>query len=380
MPELKKESHQAASTLAAGRRVSIDGLWKEYGQVVAVRDVSFHLEPGEFLSLLGPSGSGKTSTLMMVAGFERPTRGSIAVDGTNVLSQSPQHRNFGVVFQGYALFPHMTALQNVEFPLRMRRHSTIQRRRLASEMLEKVGLAGMAHRRPRELSGGQQQRVALARALVFKPDALLLDEPLGALDKNLRERMQAEIKDLQRNTGISILFVTHDQDEAMTMSDRIAVMDGGRVVQLGSPQDLYYRPSTPFVAGFFGETNLLTCEILETAAPYTNVMLAGGITGPALAPLRVPVSKGALLSVRPERIRIMRDATEGNLQTDFEARATVTELTFLGRHFRVLAETPQQRFAVLSSDLDLMRSFTPGMPVRLGWSRNDAQILTNDDA
>ena len=378
MPDHHHEVTAAVSAQPSGRRVTLDRVWKEYGQVVAVQDVSFALEPGEFLSLLGPSGSGKTSTLMMVAGFERPSRGAIAVDGVDVISHSPQHRNFGVVFQGYALFPHMTARENVEFPLRMRGHSVAGRRRLAGDMLAKVGLEGMADRRPRELSGGQQQRVALARALVFQPDALLLDEPLGALDKNLRERMQAEIKALQRKTGISILFVTHDQDEAMTMSDRIAVMDGGRIVQVGSPQDVYYRPLTPFVAGFFGETNLLACQVLDAGSPYAAVMLAGGAKGPALAPRRGGRAGGgqaALLSVRPERIRIMPDAA-----MDFQTEATVTEQTFLGRHFRVQAETAHQRFAVLSSDLELMRSLVVGMPVRLGWTRDDAQVLVRDDA
>ena len=363
----------------AGRRVSLDRVWKEYGQFVAVRDVSFTLEPGEFLSLLGPSGSGKTSTLMMVAGFEQPSRGSIAVDGVDVVSQTPQHRNFGVVFQGYALFPHMTARQNVEFPLRMRGHAASARTRLALDMLAKVGLEGMADRRPREMSGGQQQRVALARALVFEPDALLLDEPLGALDKNLRERMQSEIKELQRKTGISILFVTHDQDEAMTMSDRIALMDGGRIVQVGSPQDVYYRPLTPFVAGFFGETNLLACRVLDAGAPYATVLLDGGAKGLALAPRHGPAAgdnRAALLSVRPERIRIVPSGTG----MDFAVGATVTGQTFLGRHFRLQADTPHQRFAVLSSDLELMRSLVAGMPVTLGWMRDDAQVLDHGDA
>ena len=373
MPDFNEHAAQRAP-LAAGCRVTLDGVSKHYNGFAAVTDVSFALEPGEFLSLLGPSGSGKTSTLMMVAGFEHPTSGMIAVDGKPILEQSPQHRNFGVVFQGYALFPHMTARQNVEFPLRMRGHRAAARRLLALDMLDKVGLATMADRRPRELSGGQQQRVALARALVFKPDALLLDEPLGALDKNLRERMQAEIKDLQRKTGISILFVTHDQEEAMTMSDRIAVMDGGRIAQIGTPQDVYYRPSTPFVASFFGETNLLPCRGLDDGSPHRAVMLDGGVTGSALAPHREESGEAGqtlLMSVRPERISIRTD----HRAMDFLVSATVTEQTFLGRHFRVVAQSPHQRLTVLSSDLDLVRDLAPGSPVRLGWMRDDAQLL-----
>ena len=363
----------------SGKKVTLDRVWKEYGRFTAVRDVSFSLHPGEFLSLLGPSGSGKTSTLMMVAGFEQPSRGSITVNGADVLYHTPQQRNFGVVFQGYALFPHMTAQQNVEFPLRMRGHNASARRRLAADMLAKVGLEGMAERRPRQMSGGQQQRVALARALVFQPDALLLDEPLGALDKNLRERMQAEIKELQRKTGISILFVTHDQDEAMTMSDRIAVMDGGRIVQVGAPQDVYYRPLTPFVAGFFGETNLLACRVLDAGTPYATVMLDGGLQGPALAPQRdagAGEERAALLSIRPERIGIVPTKAP----FDFTVEATVTGQTFLGRHFRVQAQTAHHRFAVLSSDLERMRSIVVGSPVTLGWTRDDAQILVRDSA
>ena len=246
----------AVATRASGRRLEVDGVWKAYdsGSYV-VQDVSFTLEPGEFITLLGPSGSGKTTTLLMVAGFETPTRGRILVDGRDVAWLSPARRNFGVVFQGYALFPHLSVLENVEFALRMRRVSRHQSHLRAMEMLEKVGLTEFAKRRPRELSGGQQQRVALARALVFEPDALLLDEPLGALDKGLRETLQLEIKEIQRRIGISILLVTHDQDEAMMMSDYIAVMRNGRIVQLGSPADLYQHPRTPFVAGFLGETN-----------------------------------------------------------------------------------------------------------------------------
>jgi putative spermidine/putrescine transport system ATP-binding protein len=210
-----------------------------------LEDINFSIERGEFLTLLGPSGSGKTTTLMIVAGFEVPTHGQVRVDGRDVARLAPERRNFGVVFQGYALFPHMSALENVEFALKMRRIPRRDCYRLSMEMLEKVGLSEFAMRRPRELSGGQQQRVALARALVFQPDALLLDEPLGALDKRLRESLQIEIKEIQQRIGISVLFVTHDQSEAMMMSDRIAVMRNGRIVQIGSPTDVYQHPQTP---------------------------------------------------------------------------------------------------------------------------------------
>ena len=272
-------------TQPAGRHVDVRHIWKAYtpGNFV-VRDVTFTLQPGEFLTLLGPSGSGKTSTLMMVAGFETPSEGEIHVDGKDVANLPPERRNFGVVFQGYALFPHMSVLDNVEFPLRMKRVARQQRRRQAIDMLERVGLADLAARRPRELSGGQQQRVALARALVFEPDALLLDEPLGALDRRLREQLQLEIKEIQRRVGISILFVTHDQDEAMMMSDRIAVMDHGEIVQIGSPSDVYLHPDTSFVASFLGETNLIPVTFQGTERGQAVVRYASGMLGRARMP------------------------------------------------------------------------------------------------
>lgn len=361
---------------SSARQVRLDGVWKEYHKFVAVEDVSFALKPGEFLTLLGPSGSGKTSTLMMVAGFEMPTRGAITVDGVDVVSRSPKDRNFGVVFQGYALFPHMTARENVEFPLRMRHQPAELRRKLALEMLEKVGLSAFADRRPRELSGGQQQRVALARALVFSPDALLLDEPLGALDKNMRERMQDEIKELQARIGISILFVTHDQNEAMSMSDRIAVMNAGRIVQIGSPQDIYYRPSSPFVASFFGETNLISCEIGEMAGSLTQVSFAGGASGPAANSLGVRLPKGrGLVSVRPERVRLLA----GDDRADIEFRATVKECTFLGRYFRVILATDHQRFAVVTSDPNIAGDLVAGQSVRIGWMAAEGQLLLPEE-
>ena len=244
-----------------GRRdLEVLSVSKAYSGPDVVRDLTFTLRQGEFLTLLGPSGSGKTTTLLMVAGFERPTAGDVRIGGRSIVNDPPQRRNFGIVFQSYALFPHMTVLENVEFPLRMRRVAKRDRRTPALDMLDKVGLGGLESRKPRELSGGQQQRVAVARALVFDPDALLLDEPLGALDKRLRESMQIEIKAIQRRVGISILYVTHDQEEAMVMSDRIAIMREGRIVQIGSPTDLYKHPQTPFAASFLGETNLLPCR------------------------------------------------------------------------------------------------------------------------
>ncbi len=362
----------------SGRHVAVHHVWKAYtpGNYV-VRDVSFTLEPGEFLTLLGPSGSGKSSTLMMLAGFEQPTRGEIRVNGRDVASLTPERRNFGVVFQGYALFPHMSVLENVEFSLRMKRVPRRQRRRRAVAMLERVGLSDFAARRPRELSGGQQQRVALARALVFEPDALLLDEPLGALDRKLREQLQVEIKELQRRVGISILFVTHDQDEAMTMSDRIAVMTDGEVEQIGSPADLYLHPATAFVAGFLGETNLLpaVCEGMENGQAV--VRLQNGMLTRARLPRSGPtpgIGQAALISLRPERIRLL-DATESAMHvTD----GVLTSHTFLGRHARSVVLALGQSLVVSATELPQTICASPGARVRLGWRHDDAQLLAGD--
>jgi len=227
------------------------------GKTNAVDDVSIDVERGEFLTLLGPSGSGKTTTLLMIAGFETPTSGVIELDGHDLVLSKPYERNIGMVFQNYALFPHMTAAKNVVFPLKMRRFPKQDINARAQRMLELVGLRRFADRYPRELSGGQQQRVALARGLVFNPDVLLLDEPLGALDKNLREQMQVEIKRIHREVGITMIYVTHDQTEAMTMSDRVAVFCNGKVEQVGSPLDVYNRPANRFVGEFIGDSNFL---------------------------------------------------------------------------------------------------------------------------
>ena len=363
----------AQATQRRGHRVEVDQVWKSYTPGThVVRDVSFTLAPGEFLTLLGPSGSGKTSTLMMVAGFEDPDRGAIRVDGRDVAGLPPERRNFGVVFQGYALFPHMSVLDNVAFPLRMKQVGASARRRAAMEMLEKVGLAEFAARRPRALSGGQQQRVALARALVFEPDALLLDEPLGALDRQLREALQQEIKDIQRRVGVSILFVTHDQDEAMMMSDRIAVMDQGQIAQLGTPDDVYLHPETPFVASFLGETNLLHGICGAPRDGYATVRFTGA-HGPAR------ISRGGArpkdgdtvrVSLRPERIALLG----ADDSADCVVSGTLTDRVFLGRHTRLVVQALGQSLVVSTASM-LPGSLDVGASVRLGWSREDAQIL-----
>src|SRR5947207_9150962 len=270
------------------------------GKSNAVDHVSIDVERGEFITLLGPSGSGKTTTLLMIAGFETPTSGGIELDGRNLVARKPYERNIGMVFQNYALFPHMTATNNVLFPLKMRGFPKHEIGARAERMLGLVGLRRFADRYPRELSGGQQQRVALARGLVFNPDVLLLDEPLGALDKNLREQMQVELKRIHREVGITMIYVTHDQTEAMTMSDRIAVFSHGMLEQTAPPLEVYHRPVNRFVGEFIGDSNFFAGRV-DAAKPGV-VDLAG--IGPVRVATATGMSSGDIdLLIRPERLR-----------------------------------------------------------------------------
>ena len=262
--------------------VSFSRVSRVFGEVRAVDDVSFDIGDGEFFSMLGPSGSGKTTCLRLIAGFEQPDSGHIVVHGRNVEGVPPYERDVNTVFQDYALFPHMTVQQNVEYGLMIRRVPAAERRKRAGEMLELVKLGGMGERKPSQLSGGQRQRVALARALINRPAVLLLDEPLGALDLKLREQMQDELKDLQRQVGITFLYVTHDQGEALAMSDRLAVFNRGRIEQIGAPGDIYEHPATAFVAGFVGVSNLCEGELAQR--------LSGAAQPFAIRPEKIAVS------------------------------------------------------------------------------------------
>src|SRR5215468_3505952 len=265
-------------------RLEVKAVTKLYSGHAAVRNVSFAVEDGEFVTLLGPSGSGKTTLLMLVAGFAVPTEGSIAVDGVDITAIPPERRDFGMVFQGYALFPHLTAEANVAFPLEVRGTPATEVRRKVAATLELVQLGALAKRRPAQLSGGQQQRVALARALVFAPKLLLLDEPLSALDKSLRADMQCELKDLHRRTGVTFLHVTHDQEEALAMSDRIIVLNDGTIEQIGGPRDLYRRPRSSFVAGFLGDNNLIAATVRGVAPQGAVIDVLGRAVAVAPAP------------------------------------------------------------------------------------------------
>lgn len=286
--------------------VELRDVVKRFGDVVAVERVSLRIRDGEFFSLLGPSGCGKTTTLRMIAGFEQPTEGGVFIASQPVAGVPAFDRNTNMVFQNYALFPHMTVAQNVAFGLEMKRVPRSEINERVTQALEMVRLPGMEDRRPKQLSGGQQQRVALARALVNRPEVLLLDEPLGALDLKLRKEMQLELKDLQHRVGITFVYVTHDQEEALTMSDRIAVMHEGRVLQVGSPTEIYERPTCRFVADFIGETNFLNGQVVGQKNGHAVVEIRPDLTIQVLAGEEGAANKEVVtVAVRPEKIRIL---------------------------------------------------------------------------
>jgi putative spermidine/putrescine transport system ATP-binding protein len=293
--------------------VKISGLTKRYGDFVALAPTDLEVAAGEFLTLLGPSGSGKTTLLGLIAGLATPDGGQLLINGQDVTYGAAYERDIGTVFQNYALFPHMTVAENIAFPLKMRKIDAATGRKRALEALELVRLPQVAQRYPKELSGGQQQRIALARCLVYKPSIVLMDEPLGALDKKLRDQMQLEIKRIHRELGTTIIYVTHDQEEAMTMSDRICLMNHGRIEQLGTPSDLYFRPRTLFVADFLGESNLLegTVERVDGAEADVNLARDGGR---ARATVHAPLAAGSKVRVmvRPQNIAVRPEHAEFN--------------------------------------------------------------------
>jgi putative spermidine/putrescine transport system ATP-binding protein len=325
------------------------------GRVLAVHDLNLSIARGEFLTLLGPSGSGKTTTLNMLAGFERPVHGSITLDGRPVDRLPPYERNIGMVFQNYALFPHMSVAENVAFPLAVRR------------------LGEYGDRRPAQLSGGQQQRVALARALVFEPSLVLMDEPLGALDRKLREHMQIELKQLHDMLGITILYVTHDQAEALTMSDRIAVFQGGTVVQLGTPDELYNAPADAFVASFIGDNNLFDGVVEDVVDGICRVRLEGGLPVAACATRSPDAGCPVRLAVRPERVRLAAGTPAENSFV-----ASVEGRIYLGDHQQLLARLPNGQPVTVKTDA--ARATSPGEKVALSWSAADCWAFPAADA
>jgi putative spermidine/putrescine transport system ATP-binding protein len=343
------ESRQLAPSTPA---VQLVGLRKRFGDIDAVDGIDLSIADGEFFALLGPSGSGKTTVLRMIAGFERPTAGAVLLHGHDVSHVPAYDRDVNTVFQDYALFPHMTVLQNVEYGLKVKGVAKAERRRRALEMLETVRLGQFGGRKPNQLSGGQRQRIALARALVNKPRVLLLDEPLGALDLKLREEMQVELKTIQHTVGITFIFVTHDQSEALSMSDRVAVFHNGRIEQVGTPRDVYERPQTPFVANFVGTSNLLTGELAGAGNPAGADGTAGQYT------------------VRPERIAVNPPSIDTD--SDISVSGRVVDIQYLGADSRVRVRLPDGSHLIASVPSDGLAGLQVGSDAVLSWPRSAA--------
>jgi putative spermidine/putrescine transport system ATP-binding protein len=354
-------------------------LRKDFGTIAAVDGINLEVRRGEFVTLLGPSGSGKTTTLRMVAGFMAPTSGSIEIDGTDMTRVPPHRRDVGMVFQNYALFPHMTAADNVAFPLRMRRRPASEIKKRVADALDLVKLGSHGDRYPRQLSGGQQQRIALARAVVFEPRLLLMDEPLGALDRKLRESLQLEIIRVSRELGATVLYVTHDQEEALVMSDRIAIFSMGRIEQLGSGEDLYDRPSSLFVADFIGESNILrgTYEVDGGSAGWiTREGARWRVGGAAAARSDLPAGVAAALVVRPERMRILNGEAGSDGMNTIDA--TVDEVLYLGPDTKYQLALPSgQRISIREPRETQGRELQRGDPVRVGWSVDHGLLVAD---
>ncbi|MFZ4479249.1 MAG: ABC transporter ATP-binding protein [Rhodoferax sp.] len=371
--------------------IEFEHVFKRYpgSPAPAVDDLNLHIEAGEFLTLLGPSGSGKTTTLMLLAGFEAPSAGSIRFDGASIESLPPHLRNMGVVFQSYSLFPHMTVAQNVAFPLSVRKVAAATIADKVAAALAKVHLENFTHRKPNQLSGGQQQRVALARALVFEPRLVLMDEPLSALDKKLREEMQLEIRRLHRELGVTMVFVTHDQSEAMTLSDRVAVFNQGRIEQLASPQQLYDAPANPFVANFLGDNNMLNCTLEHglSANPAAATAVVRTASGQALqarlcGTRALAQDASVKLCVRPEFLQLSADSAA--LATPNRLSATLLDLIHQGDHWRLVArldcaggngpDLAPQWFAKISPGA-LPAGLVVGQNLCLGFRPEDAWVF-----
>ncbi len=362
---------------AAGHALELRGIGKRYGSFTAVADVSLAVPRGAFLTLLGPSGSGKTTLLMIIAGFTEPTSGQVLLDGADITHRPPEQRQFGMVFQGYALFPHMTVAENVAFPLRVRGMAKPDRDAKVRAALDLVQLDRFADRRPSQLSGGQQQRVALARALVFDPDLLLLDEPLSALDKKLRAELQDELKALHRRVGRTFVNVTHDQEEALSLSDQVAILNHGHLVQLGAPATLYEAPRTRFVADFLGKSNFLHGTVRELRPGGVAVQVGTArlqqhwpdhLARPALgAP--------ALLSLRPEKLALLGDDDDAENTTT----GSITAWSYLGAGFALTVATDCGPLRVALPAWRAPIAPQEGLPVRLGWAA-DAAVPVVDDA
>jgi spermidine/putrescine transport system ATP-binding protein len=353
---------------------------KKFGDTIAVDHIDLEVRDGEFFSLLGPSGCGKTTTLRMIGGFEQPTSGLIELDGRDVTWLPPYQRNVNTVFQSYALFPHLTIFENVAFGLRRRGVKDSEIKLRVSEMLRLVELPGFEKRKPNQISGGQAQRVALARALINRPAVLLLDEPLGALDLKLRRQMQIELKRIQQEVGITFIYVTHDQEEAMTMSDRIAVMNSGRYEQLGDPESLYERPTTRFVAGFLGVSNLLPGKLSGSADGYAIAEL-GGDSRVRVPPILGNGNAAVEVGVRPEKIR-MHKADQAAPAGSNELEGTVIDASYLGVSTSYVVEARSgARLTIYEQNVERTvhgSLHRPGETVRLSWSPDHTFVVRSE--
>jgi len=368
--EVQPDKGEAGSTGS----VHLEGVTKKFGSFKAVDDLDLEIANGEFFTMLGPSGCGKTTTLRMIAGFEQPTSGKVMIDGTDVAGQPAYKRPTNTVFQSYALFPHMTLEENVGFGLKRKKVGKDEIKRRVADELERVGLAREAKRKPAQLSGGQQQRVALARALVNLPKVLLLDEPLGALDLKLRKALQVELKKIQRDVGITFVYVTHDQEEALTMSDRIAVMNEGRIEQCAGPEDVYERPATTFVAGFIGVSNLMPAEVENG----DSVKITGGPTVVMPDAASFSTHENLFAVVRPEKLEVHGPGEGPSDRPGIEG--VVESSLFLGTATQLGVEVAaESRLTVLvpnASEDERSRLPEPGARVHLSWEPEHMHLVT----
>ena len=354
--------------------VEFERVQKSYdGEVLVVKDLNLSMPKGEFLTMLGPSGSGKTTCLMMLAGFETATHGEIKLGGKNINNIPPHKRGIGMVFQNYALFPHMTVAENLAFPLQVRKLDKSVQEEKVQRALGMVQMNSFAGRRPSQLSGGQQQRIALARALVFEPELILMDEPLGALDKQLRETLQFEITNLAHELGITVVYVTHDQTEALTMSDRVAVFDDGRIQQLAAPDELYEQPQNSFVAQFIGENNTLEGVIKEIKGETCIVQLDSGDIIDAIPVNVSKVGERTKVSIRPERVEFDKTRLSPDAHT---LKATVLEFIYMGDIFRTrLRVAGKEDFVIKSRNAPDQTRLVPGQEIEIGWLPQDCRAL-----
>jgi spermidine/putrescine transport system ATP-binding protein len=351
--------------------IQLQNVEKRFGSELVVKGIDLEVEKGEFLTILGPSGCGKTTTLRMIAGFERPTEGQILLEGRNVVDIPPYKRDVNTVFQSYALFPHMTVYENIAYGLRMKGVPRSAQAERVQEVLRMVQLEPLGNRKPMQLSGGQQQRVAVARALINKPKVLLLDEPLGALDLKLRKQMQIELKHLQQRLEITFIYITHDQEEALTMSDRIAVMNQGRIEQVAAPKEIYDSPQSKYVADFIGETNLLEVKVLSHTGSGIVAEFSGSKLGGRLGKNQ-KMAENMTLSVRPERIRLEK---EERMEQPFALPGIVEETIFVGSFVRTIVRLAGGTQIFTMSPSMGKASFVAGEHVWVSWDEEDGIVI-----